>query len=96
MADTVTLTHRELDRRLDQAHREGIIAGRVAERLGIGVEVDESAPLDHYFPGTTPGDFPRPMSVVEANRPNLRLVPTDQHTAEVFHLPINPNEKTAS
>ncbi len=91
MACVINLTLEELNRRLDQAHREGIMAGRVAERLGIGVEIDEPASLDHFFPGTTPDGFPRPMSVREAERPKLRVIPTDQRTAEVFHLPTNDN-----
>ena len=27
----------------------------------------------------------------EHDTPNLRVVPTDQHTAQVFHLPTNDN-----
>lgn len=55
----------------------GKVVGRIAEK--------ESSAAHRQFGG----DFPRPMSVVEAS-PVLRLVPTDDDTAEFFGLPVPP------
>ena len=77
----------------ERAWRDGYLAGRVAERMGIGtVEPQDShAAIDRLFPNTTPDDFPRPMSVREAERPKLRLIATDTDTSNLFHLPTNDN-----
>lgn len=41
-----------------------------------------------------PADFPRPMSVVEAGRRHLRVVPADEPTAQLLDFP--QSRETAS
>lgn len=77
----------------------GVAFGRVSERMERDAEESSGAmggtwinlagPVDDFSIDTTK-DFARPMSVVEAERPKLTLVPCDEHTAEVFNLPFVP------